>query len=38
MADNEGFVDVSPDGDGGIMKKILVEGTGAQCPSGETRA
>ena len=30
MAEDEGFVDIS--GDGGCLKKILVEGTGEQCP------
>lgn len=28
----EGFVDVSEDKDGGLLKKILVEGTGDECP------
>ena len=31
MADNEGFEDLL--GDGGIFKKILTVGTGAQCPA-----
>lgn len=35
MADSEGFVDISLEQDGGLLKKILVEGTGdEQPPSG----
>mmetsp|Transcript_19972 Transcript_19972/g.53681 ORF Transcript_19972/g.53681 Transcript_19972/m.53681 type:complete len:125 (+) Transcript_19972:74-448(+) len=35
MAENEGFVDISLEQDGGLLKKILVEGTGdEQPPSG----
>ena len=32
LAAEEGFVDVSSDGDGGLLKKVLVEGSGDDSP------
>mmetsp|Transcript_58432 Transcript_58432/g.114932 ORF Transcript_58432/g.114932 Transcript_58432/m.114932 type:complete len:315 (+) Transcript_58432:2-946(+) len=32
MAEEEGFVDISEEKDGGLLKKILVEGTGDESP------
>ena len=34
LAAEEGFVDVSSDGDGGLLKKVLVEGSGGCPPDG----